>query len=276
MLAFLLLFDPHTFTSVGLGSWLGVYLPTLYNSNNFWCLFTHRQFGVEAELVTPSQCKELWPLLRTDDLVVWSLTEIHVGQTHNTLCIHMHSTSWMLKNVAYMLCAKFGLGQSLDCSAQGSNTSFVRAIPGLSESSHAHYHCCARVHSIFYTSTLVVYIGWKMVHHETFKNWTKETFLFWQKVGSKVLLLLSKVKINFWSRHLFCNFPSSALYTSPSTIDFWSQFLCCTFHSMPTFSGASCILYVLDRWITCLQYSKMIIWHGQSLDGLSPILCALC
>ena len=49
----------------------------------------HRKFGVEAELVTPSQCKELWPLLRTDDLVVWRLTEMPVGQTHITLCMHV-------------------------------------------------------------------------------------------------------------------------------------------------------------------------------------------
>ena len=66
-----------------------------------------------------------------------------------------------------------------------------------------------------------VYIGWRMAHCETFEKWTKETFLFGKKFGSKVLLLLNKVTIDFRSRLLCCAFPSSTLYTSPSTIDFW-------------------------------------------------------
>ena len=54
----------------------------------------------------------------------------------------------------YILCAKFGLGQSSDYPAQSLNLSFAWAIPGLSESSPTYYQCCARVCSIFCTCTL--------------------------------------------------------------------------------------------------------------------------
>ena len=170
----------------------------------------------------------------------------------------------------HMLCAKSRLGQSSDSPAQSSD-------PRSPNRPKARQHTTNVVHvyaQSFACWQWLMYIGWRIVHCETFEKWTKETFLFRKKVGSKVSLLLNNVTINFQSRRLWCTFPSSTLYTFPSMIDFWSRFLRYTSTSTSTFSKVSCVLHILDWWITCLQYSKMIMWHRQSEDHPSSILCA--
>ena len=88
-------------------------------------------------------------------------------------------------------------------------------------------------------------------------------------------LLLNQVTICCWLRRLCCTFPNSASYTFPSTINFQAWFLHSTFPCTSVFSEASCILYILDQQITCLQCSMMIVWHGQSETFPSSILCRL-
>ena len=124
------------------------------------------------------------------------------------------------------------LGQSPDC---------LRARPHTTKVVHLYVQSFSCVHVRWF-----VYVGWKIAHHQTFEKWTKETFLSGKKVGSKLLLLLNKVTIDFQSRLLCCAFSHFALYTSPSTIDFWPQFLCCTFPCTSTFTKflAYCIFLI--------------------------------
>ena len=80
----------------------------------------------------------------------------------------------------YMLCTKFGLGQSSDCPhkvrvrAQASSDC-LSACPRTTSVVHVHVHW-------------LVYPHWSMEHCESIWEWTKETFLARKEVRSKVLM----------------------------------------------------------------------------------------
>ena len=90
----------------------------------------------------------------------------------------------------YMLCAKYGSGQSADCPAQTSDPGFTQPIHGLPACSPPHlftYACKPGARLECEVVRAASLCDRAMGHREAFDDWMKNTFLSAKKTGSKVL-----------------------------------------------------------------------------------------